>query len=536
MKIQGLVRVFVVVMVVAASVAAVERPPRSEVDVRTDPAAIPPPLEQVDDQQLQPQPEDVGIKVLEPTTVERNGFVSIQVNVDAAGLDILGDAANEPSIAVDPLDSRRMAIGWRQFDNVSSNFRQAGRGWSIDRGRTWTFPGSLSAGIFRSDPVLDVDGDGRFYYYSLRGTLLCDFFFSDDGGQTWTSPHPAYGGDKQWFTIDRTTGPGRGNIYASWSLASNPWGKRVFIRSTNGGQTFSEPVVLDPAPIWGTLTVAPDGALYIAGNASFNVNYFVVWRSLDAWDSGVTPTWDVFHLPLGGRQVSGVGPNPVGLLGQLWIAADNSEGPNRGDLYAVGSVDPGGSDPMDVHFVRSSDQGETWSDPVKVNAGESGVWQWFGTMSTAPNGRIDVIWIESLSAVEYDQGEVTYAFSGDGGSTWSVPVAVSPVFGSHVGWPDQHKIGDYYDMVSDDTGADLAYSATFTGGQDVYYLRLWADCDGNGLSDAYDMWLGGVRDCNDNTVPDTCEIVESPGIDGDGDGVIDTCRTAPRTSGGRVAP
>ena len=41
-----------------------------------------------------------------------------------------------------------------------------------------------------------------------------------------------------------------------------------------------------------------------------------------------------------------------------------------------------------------------------------------------------------------------------------------------MGWPNQAKIGDYYTMISDDAGADVAYAATFNGGQDVYYLRI----------------------------------------------------------------
>ena len=53
-------------------------------------------------------------------------FTSYQVNVDANGQNILGDAANEPSIAVDPTDPNKMSIGWRQFNSVTSNFRQAG--------------------------------------------------------------------------------------------------------------------------------------------------------------------------------------------------------------------------------------------------------------------------------------------------------------------------------------------------------------------------------------------------------------------------
>jgi len=55
-------------------------------------------------------------------------FTSYQVNVDANGHNILGDAANEPSIAVDPTNLSKMTIGWRQFNSVTSNFRQGGWG------------------------------------------------------------------------------------------------------------------------------------------------------------------------------------------------------------------------------------------------------------------------------------------------------------------------------------------------------------------------------------------------------------------------
>ena len=67
-------------------------------------------------------------------------FVSYQVNVDAIGNNIIGDAANECSISVDPTDGNRMAIGWRQFNSVSSNFRQGGWGYTTDAGTTGPFP------------------------------------------------------------------------------------------------------------------------------------------------------------------------------------------------------------------------------------------------------------------------------------------------------------------------------------------------------------------------------------------------------------
>ena len=43
-------------------------------------------------------------------------FTSYQVNVDANGNNIVGDAANECAISVDPTDGSKMTIGWRQFN------------------------------------------------------------------------------------------------------------------------------------------------------------------------------------------------------------------------------------------------------------------------------------------------------------------------------------------------------------------------------------------------------------------------------------
>jgi hypothetical protein len=121
----------------------------------------------------------------------------VQVNVNALGANIPGDAANEPSIAVDPTAPNHMVIGWRQFDTIASNFRQAGWGYSHDGGRTWTFPGVIQPGTFRSDPVLGADAEGTFYYCSLRGDFSVWFFKSSDGGVTWGPQLDAFGGDKQ---------------------------------------------------------------------------------------------------------------------------------------------------------------------------------------------------------------------------------------------------------------------------------------------------------------------------------------------------
>ncbi|UCG15618.1 MAG: hypothetical protein JSV19_10020 [Phycisphaerales bacterium] len=464
-------------------------------------------------------------------------YTSIQVNVDASGANIPDDAANEPSIAIDPTNPGRIVIGWRQFDTIASNFRQAGWAYSHDAGHSWTFPGVLQPGVFRSDPVLDSDTDGNFYYQSARltstGDVTNEIFRSTDGGISWEAPLPAYGGDKNWMVIDRTDSMGRGNIYAIWQRFSNCCGDDTFTRSTNGGASFIYPIHIPGSPTFGTIAVGPDGEVYAAGIEAINFqnfDVFIVAKSTDACDPSMTPSFVTTYIDLGGSLRFGIGPNPDGLLGQAWVATDHSSGATRGNVYALCSVDPAGPDPLDVMFTRSTDGGSTWSNPVQVNDVRSG-WQWFGTMSVAPTGRIDVIWNDTRNDPTGNESEVYYSYSEDAGVTWSTNEPVSLPFNHFLGYPNQYKLGDYYDMISDDLGVSLAYAATFNGEQDVYYLRIEAfDCNGNGIPDTIDIAEGTSMDCQPNGHPDECDIDDGMSWDCNNSGIPDECDVAEGTS------
>jgi hypothetical protein len=321
------------------------------------------------------------------------------------------------------------------------------------------------------------------------------------------------------MVVDRTAGTGRGFIYEAWSTAAGCCGLNMFTRSIDGGVTWMTPITIPSTPRWGTLAVGPDGDLYVAGRQPSNSANFLVARSNDAQNALLTPTFTTASLSLGGSQVFNLvsGPNPVGLLGQVGIGCDTSDGPRRGHLYVLCSVDPAGSDPMDVRFSRSTDGGVTWSASVRVNddPATTNAWQWFGTLSVAPNGRIDVVWNDTRNTGVVNLSQLFYSFSNDGGLTWSPNQQLSPTWDSYVGWPVQQKIGDYYHMVSDNVGASLAWSATFNGGQDVYYLRIGDyDCNGNGVGDAQDLVAGTLTDFNGNGIPDTCERLGDMNCDG----------------------
>ena len=438
-------------------------------------------------------------------------YTSYQANVDGAGNNIVGDAANEPSIAVDPTNPSSMVIGWRQFDTTASNFRQAGWAYTQDAGQSWTFPGVLEPGVFRSDPVVDVDSQGNFYYLSLVvvPNFNTDVWISSDGGVSWSGPFFSFGGDKSWFTVDKTSGAGAGNLYQSWNVAGNIYFPDIFNRSANGGTGWSNPILVPDWPVFGTLDVSSGGDLYISGTPLQAFDRISLSKSTNAKFGGANPSFTTQDVQLGGNVSLFGGPNPDGLHGQIWVAVDRSGGATNDNVYVLASLDPPGPDPMNVQFIRSTDGGSTWSSPIRVNDDPAGTnaWQWFGTMSISPAGRIDVVWNDTRASGQENICELYYAYSVDGGSLWSDNVQVSPSFDSHLGWPNQNKLGDYYDMVSDDEGANLAYAATFNGEQDVYFVKVFPDCNGNGTPDHTDIQNGTSSDENGNGLPDECELV-----------------------------
>jgi hypothetical protein len=419
---------------------------------------------------------------ISPALVSRFGpYTSYQVNVDANGNNRIGDAANEPSICIDPTDGNKMSIGWRQFDTVSSNFRQAGFAYSTNGGTNWIAPGVLQDNVFRSDPVLNSDAAGRFFYLSLLQNFFDDLWLSINGGQSWSSIEAADGGDKQWFTIDNTNSSGHSFQYQSWSTDGNNYNGRQFTRSTDGGLSWMNPINIPNSPAWGTLDVDSDGNLFIGG---VNLNTGQIWcvRSTNAKNGGVVPTFDQSTaVNLGGNIVSSEPINPEGLVGQVFLAVDRSGASTNNNVYMLASVQPSGSsNGSDVMFVRSTDGGSTFSAPNRINDDpvNHSKWHWFGTLSVAPNGRIDVVWFDTRNATDNTTSQLFSSFSIDGGNTWSPNVAVSNPFNPFVGYPNQSKLGDYITVVSDNSSANTAYAATFNGEEDIYYLRIPAPTTG----------------------------------------------------------
>ena len=141
------------------------------------------------------------------------------------------------------------------------------------------------------------------------------------------------------------------------------------------------------------------GDVYIAGmdegGGGFphnDTNYF--FRSTDGGNTW-TNTYTGTHFP--GPGVAAVGyfacmfPDP-GATGDTRAGA--SLPPINGVVHYVYASTDTGSDPGDVFYIRSTDKGQTFSAPFKLNTDSTIRPQWEPNLSVSPSGTLFAVWYD----------------------------------------------------------------------------------------------------------------------------------------------
>lgn len=348
-------------------------------------------------------------------------------------IDLPGSSAEEVSIAINPVNPDNIIAG--------SNLR-----WfysSFDGGRTWT-QGELGGGTW-GDPAVLFDRDGRAYIANLvYGWDAIIVRRSDDGGRNWSAPVKLFGPssdsaragslfrsslqDKEYLATDLSDGPYGGNIYAAWTDftlygSQNPADSSVivFARSTNRGESFEPFVRISDRggnAIDSDETV--EGAVPAVGPAG---EVYVAWAGPDglyfdrSFDGGVTFGTDrlISDMPGGWDiEISGISRSN----GLPITVADVSTSPHRGTVY-VNWVDQRNGDP-DVFILKSTDHGDTWSGPIRVNDDPvgNGRDQFFTWATVDPiTGDLWVVF-HDRRLYDSDSTDVFLARSTDGGETF----------------------------------------------------------------------------------------------------------------------
>ncbi len=136
---------------------------------------------------------------------QHDTFTSYQVNVNANGQNITGDAANEPSDLRRPdqpqQDGHRLEAVQQRGFQLPAVRRRATPAMAARPGRFPVFSKATSSAATRSctpmtPAVFSISAFCRHFSTTMWRSL--------NGGQTWTNIAPATGGDKQWFVIDNT--------------------------------------------------------------------------------------------------------------------------------------------------------------------------------------------------------------------------------------------------------------------------------------------------------------------------------------------
>jgi len=366
--------------------------------------------------------------------------------------------------------------------------------------------------------------------------------------------------DKPMLEVDRTGGATDGNVYVCWSrFTGNGQNKIYFSRSTDMGDTFSKPIQLSVHGFTGSvqgcdIAIEGDGDVYVTfrtfddasvvgenalffarssnGGASFaparKVRDFVPYAPNDgSRDCGdgpfACPTGFVFaRIPLEPRSTADQSSSSDG----VWLAYNAVDpGTIVGSASSYRSAGGGQVGRSVVYVVRSTDDGASWSDPIKVDDA-SGIGHQFFPDIDALGGGLAVVWQDSRTDACYslqrpigndedatacDDANVVNAFvatSADGGDTWSSTKV------SDVGHQPQYEMfgnrnipfqGDYnWVAITDSNGlaeGGLEAYVVWTDNRDVV---PGTDPRESGPADGFDVWQCRTETSPGVFGPDTC--------------------------------
>jgi hypothetical protein len=358
----------------------------------------------------------------------------------------------EPSIAINPRDPK-IIVAASAPGNV---YRTA------DGGATWEKSTLTSSFGVCGHPVVVADRKGTFYYfYSSDPTgegrkneksldqIVCHS--SGDGGKTWDEGtaigyNAPKDQDNPRVTIDE-----KGNLYVTWtqfdqyaSTDPNCLSSIMLSRSSNG-KRWSKPVQISQTP--GNCAGDDQTAMGAVPAVTYDGKAFVAWANqskifLDrSFDGNVWLSNDigVINQP-GGWDLKVPGLDRCNGLPVLM--ADRSKINFHGCLYLVWADQRKGADDTDIWFVRSTNQGDYWSSPLKVNNDEGGKHQYLPWLTIDQvTGYLYVLYYDRR---EYDdnQTDVYLAYSMDGGASFkNVKISESPFMPS-----DTVPSGDYINV------------------------------------------------------------------------------------------
>ena len=376
--------------------------------------------------------------------------------------------AAEEHIAVDPNNASALVAAISDFA-IPGGYNTTKYAFSGNNGSSWAesyveydpsseflFTGDGFLWLANSDPVVAISKSGNVYLSNLYIGLVNDNgYYVSVANLSAGSPHFTAANtfpistnpdlftdifeDKPWLTVDQSSSPLSGNVYASWSrFIGDTVDMIVFFRSTDQGQTWSPPLQISPPSQNGAVqgsqvAVGPNGEVYVAYEAFFvgGKRQHFLSQSVDGGQSftpaiPITPLFNEpsFNSTYRKNSFLSLAVNPV-----------------TGTLCGVYADQPNGTVGAQVEFIRwTPGVGASFSPPVVINDRASGQ-QFMPAMTVDSGGAIHVSWFDTRNnrkgSSRYD---IFATRSVDNGVTFSPNVRVTPTL---INAGTASFIGDY---------------------------------------------------------------------------------------------
>ena len=323
--------------------------------------------------------------------------------------------------------------------------------------------------------------------------------------------------DKNWLAVDNnttTTGaPNRphdgkiGTLYVCWSLDSSsvvPFQQIVLMRSTDGGHTWFGDAPGDPEPkqlsqksvVGGVgchIAIGPKGEVYVTWYDN-QLDALMQVKSTDRGDT-FTPARPIANIvgvndPFPRQQFRNLSIPTTGVdrKGNVYVAVSSRDGdgapvvggqtdqnPKHPGVHDPRDEEAGGGDQpgsgSDIVLFKSTDGGNTYSGPVRVNQDPPGADadQFQPWLAVTPRGQVDISYFDRRNDPGNNLFIDTYlARSNNGGKTFHDTRVTHRLWDPRVNPPTSASgefIGDYQGLVADDKVAIPFWNDTQAAGQ-----------------------------------------------------------------------
>jgi hypothetical protein len=352
-----------------------------------------------------------------------------QVMIDIATdlTDPCNFADSEPSIAVNPLNSREIAVltfseGWGPSRNSRTELpckttqdESPAPVWkSLDGGVTWRkefiIPQSRDGQGGPVDQRVAFDAAGRLIIVAMDDGFVTRIYSQSDPAAPALIAGSGFGNDQPQLDVDRFgTSPCFNRVYSPWNNTSNkPYPLAMVSNSLDRGMRVTDAIVGDNNfPNRTTrIAISPDGTVYAVYkteerqvDSHFQRAHFRIVRSEDCgrtWAGAVSggaavhgsesiKTWLTKDGDGFGNAAKGGRTNRA-RSSDAWVAVDRS----GGFIYvAYVSVDASGF--SQIFVARSSDRGETWTSSRIPDDGHHCA---YPEIAVADNGTVGVLYVD----------------------------------------------------------------------------------------------------------------------------------------------